>query len=477
MNVNIKIAALSAALCLCAAASAAADEAQTGVKLMDSRSKHTQLNFYRDSKLFLLDDEEILADGEPFMIDYMNYLPLDSIIHNFDVTTGFNTELNSVVLSTDTDEAQIVLNSADYYLNGVRYVSDAPTLFHDGVFYLPITTLAQLTDVSIYVEESIVPSLYQRERLTPLSLIDDRHRLAGYKRFIQSNDIDLIDNRALEIVSPPEINATNYADALNMFAALMPESVNIYSILVPTSAQFYAPADLKPTQTEVINAAYERMDERINRVNVIPTLWEHADEPIYFQTDHHWTQRGAYYAYKRLLNHMGKDAPPLDSFIKADLEGFEGSLRDLYRVTGEEMPNETLERFLPSVNILSGRIYTDMYMQNYLYDTAPVNVDYNRYLTFIGGENVLVKFETDAPSGRTALVVQDSYGDPLSAWLTNEYSTVYVVDPRCCCGYFGDKIYFSLRDFYSFAPFDDLIFVNYAGSFSEDFHNMVRYIL
>ena len=60
-------------------------------------------------------------------------------------------------------------------------------------------------------------------------------------------------------------------------------------------SDFHLPANktlFKAIQT--IHGAHQVIDASL----VIDTLREHNDEYLYFRTDHHWTQLGAYYVYQ-----------------------------------------------------------------------------------------------------------------------------------------------------------------------------------
>ena len=61
-------------------------------------------------------------------------------------------------------------------------------------------------------------------------------------------------------------------------------------------------------QEQAISYYYSLYDKVIP-VKTIETLREHNDEYLYFRTDHHWTQLGAYYVYENFckekeLNHI-----------------------------------------------------------------------------------------------------------------------------------------------------------------------------
>ena len=49
--------------------------------------------------------------------------------------------------------------------------------------------------------------------------------------------------------------------------------------------------------------------EDVYAIDIIPTMREHKDEFIYFSTDTHYTELGAYYAYLEIMKTVRKDYP------------------------------------------------------------------------------------------------------------------------------------------------------------------------
>ena len=54
----------------------------------------------------------------------------------------------------------------------------------------------------------------------------------------------------------------------------------------------------------------------------------------------------------------------------------------------------------------------------------------NKYMIFIEGDNALTKITTDAGTGRSLLILKDSFANAIVPWLCNNYSEIYVIDPR-----------------------------------------------
>ena len=62
-------------------------------------------------------------------------------------------------------------------------------------------------------------------------------------------------------------------------------------------------------------------------------LQEHAQEPIYYRTDHHWTSLGAYYGFLAWADSVGRFPYPYDvNGMKTVSENFQGTLQSRINV-------------------------------------------------------------------------------------------------------------------------------------------------
>ncbi|MDO7206013.1 DHHW family protein [Paraclostridium bifermentans] len=72
-------------------------------------------------------------------------------------------------------------------------------------------------------------------------------------------------------------------------------------MVVPTHVEFGLPEkykDMSKSEKDSIDSIYKNMDKDVKTVDAYDNLKKHKDEYIYFNTDHHWTSLGAYYAYQ-----------------------------------------------------------------------------------------------------------------------------------------------------------------------------------
>ena len=90
-----------------------------------------------------------------------------------------------------------------------------------------------------------------------------------------------------------------------VYFLLAPNAVHILvDRLPPFAAAATDTADIRPL------VAGRFSTTRITLIDVYQTLTAHKEEYIYYRTDHHWTTKGAYYAYQKAAAQMGCE--PLD---------------------------------------------------------------------------------------------------------------------------------------------------------------------
>lgn len=259
-------------------------------------------------------------------------------------------------------------------------------------------------------------------------------------------------------------SAKEYANAVNTVADALPD-VNVYSLLVPTSDEFYAPKAYYQNQLGGFKTVCENLNDNVTAVNVVKPLWEHAGEKIYFDTDHHWTQRGSYYAYSAFKEAKGEIADPLDSFATDRSEGYIGSFGQKLEGTPAydivSANPDYVEKFYPQTEAV-GTVYNDQAMQEVVYENVPVvKSDYNSYSAFIAGDNALTVFKTSSNSGKKLVILKESYGNAFSTWNVNDYSEVYVIDIRRFNGNGDYNQPMSLSSLYNQIGYDDLVIITY----------------
>lgn len=418
------------------------------------------------STVYYVDDEQLELKGEPFICEGMTYVPAEDILSQCGYILGWDSEKNALVASKKKYDAYIYLDSNLINIDGQDYNIDAPARLYKEVVYIPTNMYSLLSNNELFVDGTMKEVKIPVRDLLQDTAITDEYRLSGnVERY---NGVYLVGGKvAMEQLGFPEENCVLYAGVINEIANTLP-NVKVYDLAVPSISEFYGPKEVYTDQISGIRKIYENLESSVMPVNAVKEMWAHADEKLYFYTDHHWTQRGAYYAYKAFIESTGEEAPDLSMFPKNDSDTFKGSWLAAMRGTaGADALSanpEPLERFMPIVNY-TGSIYSDMYMTERAGKSEIINVNDNTYTTFIYGDQPLTHYNTSVKNGKSLLIIKESYGDAFATWSINNYENVYIVDPRYWNDFGGHNNPFKLQTFYSeVASFDDLLVVSYPGS-------------
>lgn len=303
----------------------------------------------------------------------------------------------------------------------------------------------------------------QPEEQTPPELDEPAEEDATW-----AGNVIVVGTRAMEIPSANEQIIESYADAVGRLADAMGSGVRTISLVTPNGGEFYSPQSMHTgihSQKAMIEHCYASMDAGIVTVDAYSGLREHADEYIYFRTDHHWTQLGAYYAYQKFCEAAGFEAAALDRFQTGVYENFVGSMYTFTKgyPQSETLYNnpDTLTYYLP-IYETHAKYYADASLQNgvavsVVYTQLPESTT-NKYLCYIGGDTPVCVIESAAEGG-TCIVLKESYGNAFVPFLTSHYSKIIVIDPR---EFNRDgKPSLDLASFAAEQGIDDLIVINY----------------
>lgn len=251
-----------------------------------------------------------------------------------------------------------------------------------------------------------------------------------------------------------EGNAKNYLGTALYYKNLFGEKTNVSVVIAPVSSMVIDNPKIT-AQTLDQSAALKKManlcDPSVNFVDTYTEMYEHRDEYLFFKTDHHWTARGAYYAYSAYAKSVGLEPTPLDGFdFVLKNEKYQGSM---YQYTQDERVKgffDSVEAFIPrkehTMTITTRQGTTETY------DSSIVSFN-NTYVAFIAGDNPYTVINVpENPQDKNVLVLKDSFGNGFVPFLVEHYGNIYVVDAR----YITFNVYDQLAD----AGITDVIFVN-----------------
>lgn len=145
----------------------------------------------------------------------------------------------------------------------------------------------------------------------------------------------LNDGRAFHLYGGGYEDGRKYAEALNQLKKQVGDNVNVFSMVVPTEASFYFPekfSDYSGSEWDNIEYINDNFDGIIP-VDAYTALSCHVDEEIYFRTDFHWQQLGAYYAAEEFAKTALTELAPLSDYEKAEIDGYVGTM---YGMSGED---------------------------------------------------------------------------------------------------------------------------------------------
>ena len=263
-------------------------------------------------------------------------------------------------------------------------------------------------------------------------------------------------------------NSDSYVSLINDFAASVDGKARVYDMIVPLHYQIALSADTVKKYNasdcaEAIEYMYSNLSEKVTPIDTLPQLISHNDEYLYFRTDHHWTARGAYYAYVAFCQEKGTSPTSLKDYKRLQFNGFLGTLyANANQPTDMRNNPDYVEAFVPNgineekVYDSNGQLigeYAIVYTKADKYDAG------NKYLTFIAGDQPLIEIHNpNIKDGSSIVVVKESYGNAFVPFLVDSYEYVYVIDYRAWSG--------SLADFVVENGIDEVLFLNVVSNTS-----------
>ncbi len=274
----------------------------------------------------------------------------------------------------------------------------------------------------------------------------------------QKQTLLAVDNSVMEMFIRNKDYEQIYTDTINHYAQKLPENIRLFNMIVPTQLEFQESIykNLQDSQKDAIDTINQGLDERVIAVDAYGALEEHKDEYIYFRSDHHWTQLGAYYGYEQFMEQSGGVSVNKDDFEKNEIYKFLGYLYDKVELNEIASMPDTIEWYDVDDK---GLITTQMHSisadgEDTLYNGVMYDRTMRDYRFFFGSDHPVVEMTNDEiPDGKTIVLLKDSYANVLSPWLVKSYHKVILVDPRIYEGSFQTVID-------KFNP-DDVMIINY----------------
>lgn len=286
----------------------------------------------------------------------------------------------------------------------------------------------------------------------------------GYYSTVDSG-VYIYDNMTFELCGASDSAAEDYASAISDFKKSAPE-FTVYNIVATTHAEFGLPQRLidngdvyTSSQMDNIKKIYSSYSEDVKPINCYNKLGEHLNDYIYFNTDHHWTGLGAYYAYQAFCEQTNQKTLQLSDCTEQKKDGFQGTFSDC---ADSLKPDFVQYWTFPYAThaMRTEEIGSEPYEMDIYYDY--IEDPGGLYSTFICGDSALfVEYNDDNKNGKKIAVVKESYGNAFVPYLTYDYEEVHVIDSRYFTG--------SLKEYMQENGITEILFLNNIMSANNPF--------
>lgn len=249
--------------------------------------------------------------------------------------------------------------------------------------------------------------------------------------------------------------------ALEKFVGKAKQNADVHVMMVPTKSWVlreklpaFAP---HYKEQKFYDALQQKLEKEDVLISVEPVLDAHKEEEIYYQTDHHWTTLGAWYAYEQYTKAVGGDLQRAQGKKK-----FRCISKDFYGTTYAKInyarQADKIEIYEPADKL---RVVYNMGEKKTktLYDFSFLKTA-DQYSVFTGGNQAVLEITGGIKNGKTLLLIKDSFANSILPFLAEDYEKLVVVDLRQL-NVSGDRL------LEMFSPTDILILYN-SAQFAQD---------
>ena len=239
----------------------------------------------------------------------------------------------------------------------------------------------------------------------------------------------------------------------NAMVMLVPTADNVMRFRLPPNAPSY-------DQRRLLERASQMVDDS-RYVDVYQALQGHAQEEIYYRTDHHWTSLGAYYGYLAWAEKTGKEPFPYQVTNMVTVsEDFLGTLHSRLNL---DWRKDRIQYFRETDQQAVQVVYDLQTQKDSCYEPAYLETK-NQYGFFLDDNHAFIEIHTENRNGESLFVLKDSYANCFIPLLLPHYEHIYVVDLR----YFKGRLYGLMEQYGTRKEMDVLVLYN-CVHFLEDF--------
>lgn len=176
------------------------------------------------------------------------------------------------------------------------------------------------------------------------------------------------------------------------------------------------------------DAFCDRCGRYINLFDTMQSLNDSGEQP-YYLTDHHWTTKGAYYAYKELMESWGVTPYGMEDFdfvtVTEDFKGTALRNGNYFYLDGEELQLARYEGDEDFTVTELNLAFKPSEEKNGLYDFTALEGE-DAYSVFLHGKPTHMSISLEGAERETLLIFKDSFAHSLVPFLARHYDLVIV---------------------------------------------------
>ena len=225
---------------------------------------------------------------------------------------------------------------------------------------------------------------------------------------------------------------------IQQFAAKTEAKVNI--LMVPTPAAVLAdklPANAPMYDADAMWQALQAATPDCGFID-LRSSFAASDEQLYYRTDHHWTNQGAYLAYTQYCHALGLTPKAMETFgVEQVSDSFLGTIYSKTLDASAKAESIYAPQALPAVTVTfdgnktADTIYADQFL-----------TQKDQYAYFFGGNWGRVDMDTGVSNGKRLVIIKDSFANSFVPYLLGEYEQIVMLDLR----YFGGNVQQTVAD-------------------------------
>ena len=208
---------------------------------------------------------------------------------------------------------------------------------------------------------------------------------------------------------------------------------HVYCMMLPSKAGALPdslPVFAGPFDTgKVLKGLKDSLDEPDVLLDTGYMLRKHQKEYIYYRTDHHWTTLGAYYAWTQFAEAAGLPVKGLGYYQRETV--FTGFYGTTYNKAHIGVKPDSVELFHnPGEKGINVDMDDGKLMAGSVYFPEEAEKGFNKYNIFFSKNTFKIVVTTKAGTGKSLLLVKDSFANCFVPFLTEYYDQIIMVDYR-----------------------------------------------